>query len=135
MTRNGLSEEDTAAVQRVVVDANAAIGANDIEAVLKFFAADARMLPPQGPPIEGRDALRAFFEGWPVYKSAAASDVRIDGRAGLAVATCTVAITHEVSDGGERGVSAKQLIALHKQDDGSWLISAILFNVEPAPTG
>jgi len=134
MTKNGLTEKEATAVRRIVEEANLAIGANDIESVLAFFAADARMLPPEGPSIEGRDALRTFLETWPVYKSAAASDIRVDGRADLAVATCAVSINHVTSEGGESGVSAKQMITLHKQAGGGWLISAIIFNAEPAPS-
>ncbi|MCP4381537.1 MAG: DUF4440 domain-containing protein [Hyphomicrobiales bacterium] len=118
MVWDGFTEQNAADVRRVVADANAAIGANDIDGVLALFAGAARMLPPQGPPIEGQAALRAFFETWPTYKSSVATDIRVEGCVDLAVATCAVAITHVTPDGGERNVSANQMIMLHHQPDG-----------------
>ena len=35
----------------------------DSASVANFYAADAKLLPPGFPLVEGRDAIRAFFDG------------------------------------------------------------------------
>ena len=77
-------------------------------------------------------AIREFMKKWPKYKKSEASDIRVEGCEDLAVATCAVSIVHETADGGEYAVKAKQMHIVKKQPDGRWLISALIFNAEPA---
>lgn len=123
---------DAAAVAHAVSENNRLIGINDLEGVLTYHADDTRFLPPDGPPVEGKAAVREFMKAWPAYKKSEASDIRVDGREDLAVATCAVSIVHETPDGGEYAVKAKQMHIVKKQADGRWLISALIFNAEPA---
>ena len=127
------SETDVAAVTHAVFENNRLIGFNDLEGVLAFHAEDSRLLPPEGPPVEGKTAIRKFMKSWPAYKKSEAFDIRVEGRDDLAVATCAVDIVHVAPEGGERSVAAKQMLIVRKQDDGRWLISAIIFNAEPQP--
>lgn len=115
-----------------VSENNRLIGFNDLEGVLTFHAEDTRFLPPEGPPLEGKPAIRAFMKTWPKYKKSEAFDIRVEGREDLAVATCAVSIVHETADGRDYAVKAKQMHIVKKQADGSWLISALIFNAEPA---
>jgi len=126
------SEKDVAAVTHAVLENNRLIGFNDLEGVLAFHAEDSRLLPPEGPPVEGKAAIRKFMKSWPAYKKSEASDIRVEGRGDLAVATCAVSIVHETAERGEYAVKAKQMLIVRKQADGRWLISAIIFNSEPA---
>ena len=50
-------------MQRVIEDYFAAISTLDCEAWLATFAADATSYEPGNPPLQGHDALRAFFNG------------------------------------------------------------------------
>jgi len=43
-----------------------------------------------------------------------------------------VSVVHENSAGGDFAVKAKQMHIVKKQPDGRWLISALIFNAEPA---
>jgi uncharacterized protein (TIGR02246 family) len=127
------TEKDAAAVTHAVSENNRLIGFNDLEGVLAYHAEDSRFLPPEGPPVEGKAAIREFMKKWPVYKKSEASDIRVEGREDLAVATCAVSIVHETPKGGEYALSAKQMHIVKKQADGRWLISALIFNAEPQP--
>ena len=75
----------------------------------------------------------AIFAGLPGSGGARSGFIRVEGRDDLAVATCAVDIVHVAPEGGERAVAAKQMLIVRKQDDGRWLISAIIFNAEPQP--
>jgi steroid Delta-isomerase len=50
-------------MQKVIEDYFAAISALDCEAWIATFAADATSYEPGNPPLQGHDALRAFFNG------------------------------------------------------------------------
>ncbi|MEM8618982.1 MAG: SgcJ/EcaC family oxidoreductase [Actinomycetota bacterium] len=131
MSHSDESDDNTAAAN-VVAANNALIGDNDLEGVLALYEDDARMFPPTGPVVEGKAAIRTFMQAWPSYRSSKASDISVEVGNDLAVATCAVSIVHASSDGTDRRVSAKQMLTLHRQNDGRWLISAIIFNAEPA---
>lgn len=132
MPHTDFSNDDVAAVTHAVSENNRLIGFNDLEGVLAFHTEDSRMLPPVGPPVEGKPAIREFMKTWPAYRKSEASDIRVEGYGDLAVATCAVSIVHETPEGGDYAVSAKQMLIVRKQADGRWLISAIIFNAEPA---
>ena len=126
-----LSEEDVTAVTHAVSENNRLIGSNDLEGVLTFHAEDTRLLPPEGPPLEGKPAIREFMRSWPKYVKSEAHDIRVEGRDDLAVATCAGSAVHETPEGGEYAVKAKQMHIVKKHPDGRWLISALIFNAEP----
>jgi uncharacterized protein (TIGR02246 family) len=59
---------DAAAI-RATIDSlnqtfNAAVAARDTEAVVSYFAADAQVLPSNGPRVQGRDAVRQLWVGF-----------------------------------------------------------------------
>jgi uncharacterized protein (TIGR02246 family) len=51
-------------IRSVDADMQAAVAAKDAEKVATFYAADATVLPPGAPPIEGRDGIVAFWKAF-----------------------------------------------------------------------
>lgn len=119
-------------VAHVVSEYNRLLGANDVEAALAFCSEDMRLMPPTGPVIEGKSALRTFIGGWPTYKKSDAYGFRVEIREDLAVAACAASVVHLDPDGNERSLAAKQLATLGRHD-GEWKITALIFNSEPQP--
>lgn len=52
--------------------------------------------------------------------------------ADIAAVTHAVSVVHETPGGNEYAIKAKQMHIVKKQPDGRWLISALIFNAEPA---
>ena len=126
---NELADGDVA---RALAEYNRLLGANDVEAALAYCADDVRLMPPSGPVIEGRAALRRFIDGWPTYEKSDAYDIRVEVRDDLAVATCAAAVVHVDADGNDRALAAKQMATVRRLD-GAWKITALIFNAEPRP--
>lgn len=50
-------------ITRVGAELGAAILAYDVEGMADAYAPDAVIMPPGGPEVAGRDAIRAWFQG------------------------------------------------------------------------
>ena len=59
-------QQESADVREVIENHNANLNrwyaSGDIDSVVTVFTEDARMMPPNGPTIEGREAIRGFWE-------------------------------------------------------------------------
>lgn len=109
-----------AAIQRYVDASNR----GDAAALANLYAEDAMLLPPDHEPIRGREAIGAFWrqgtdEGLEVTNLA----VEVDGGVGYMVGRYHLPATDE-----EPADSGKYVMCLKRQRDGSWKLTADIWN-------
>jgi uncharacterized protein (TIGR02246 family) len=109
-----------AAVRRYVAASNQ----GDASGLAALYADDAVLLPPDHEPIRGRAAIRAFWdqgtdEGLEVSNLA----IEADGNLGWLVGRYRLPATDE-----EPADSGKYVMCLKRQTDGSWKLTADIWN-------
>jgi uncharacterized protein (TIGR02246 family) len=113
---------DRAAIVGVAEAWMAAAARRDADAIAGLYTADALLLPPNRPAVSGRDGIRAWFLALPAFSRMATDTVEIDGRADLAVARATFAMTLPLPGQPAIEERGKILQVLRRQPDGRWLI-------------
>ena len=124
------SDTDVAAEEEAVrqVDSEivAAINANNIDAMLAFYAEDARMLPPGAQPVVGKDAIRDLanaFVSAGVVVTHNLEEVVVSKGGDLAY----VSYSYELSFTGPEGTpvteTGKDITIYKKAADGSWKLA------------
>jgi uncharacterized protein (TIGR02246 family) len=96
----------------------------DVTTLASLYADDAMLLPPDHEPIQGREAIRAFWrqgtdEGLEVTNLA----VEVSGNLGYLVGQYHLPATDE-----EPADSGKYVMCLKRQRDGSWKVTADIWN-------
>jgi uncharacterized protein (TIGR02246 family) len=96
----------------------------DVATLASLYAEDAVLLPPDHEPIQGREAIRAFWrqgtdEGLEVTNLA----VEVSGNLGYLVGQYHLPATDE-----EPADSGKYVMCLKRQRDGSWKVTADIWN-------
>ena len=121
-TSSGLSEQDRAALRSLIAELPKIVRERNWDALTAEYTADGWKLPPNQPPVQGREAIRQWFAKLPAITSFDFRIVDVDGRADLAVVRGAYNITF-VLPGAPRPVSdsGKELVVLRRQVDGSWL--------------
>lgn len=99
------------------------------------YAEDAVVMPPNQPAVEGRAAIRAWLTAFPPMSAFDLTVVEIKGRGDLAYERGTYALTIAAS-GKTAAISdhGKYLVVRRRQADGSWPVTADIFNSDvPLP--
>ncbi|MGH7522576.1 MAG: YybH family protein [Gemmatimonadales bacterium] len=93
-------------------------------------------LPPNQGAVEGRAAIRAWFQQFPPMSEFTLTAIDIDGRGDLAYVRGTYALTITGPDGKAAMSDHGKFIEIRrKQPSGRWLMSADIFNSDlPATT-
>src|SRR2546425_8166946 len=119
---SGLSQQDQAALRALIAKLPQIVRARDWDALAAEYTADGWKMPPNQPMVQGRAAIRQWFDKLPPVTSFEFRVLDIDGRADLAVLRGAYTITVTLP-GAPRPVSdsGKELVVLRKQADGSWL--------------
>ena len=130
-----LTEADKTAI-RAVTDsfvANARARRDSANALL--FTDNATFMPPNGGPVEGRAAIRAWLEAFPPMTEITIMPVEIDGRGDLAYVRGTYALTIAAASGRPAMPDhGKYLEVRRRQTDGRWLVHIDIFNSDvPVP--
>ena len=105
--------------------------AGDGMAVAKqSFTEDAVLLPPDSAPVEGRDAIAAFWQG---IFDAGVTGLKLDtisidvlGDTGIVTGYWTVTVPAE--GGGTTNVGGKELLIYKKESDGEWRATRDIWN-------
>jgi uncharacterized protein (TIGR02246 family) len=116
-----------------------AMRANDMDAIVNMYTADATLMPPNLPAAHGPNAIRATWTGFLGQFSSTditltADDVQQSGD--LAAETGRYMV-HVVPKGTTATVTdSGKYIVVWKKTDGRWKISRDIFNSDlPVPTG
>ncbi|HET9064836.1 MAG TPA: DUF4440 domain-containing protein [Gemmatimonadales bacterium] len=124
-----LSAEELDAVRAVEPAFAAAMNAKDTAAVLAFYAADARLMPPDAPALEG-DGIRAMIVG---MFDAGATDFVLTPTTTYGVGDLAYQLGTATYSMGGATHQIKFLEVLRKGADGKWRYVADMFSgVAPA---
>jgi uncharacterized protein (TIGR02246 family) len=118
--------EDLAAIRKLYADNTAALNAEDISALARFYEEGAIQLPPDSPALAGWEAIRSSLQNeFKGVKLDAALDVVEAASAGSwAFARGTYRIVMVPQEGGRRTeATGNWLDILRRQSDGSWKIA------------
>jgi uncharacterized protein (TIGR02246 family) len=112
-----------------------AAAGGDVEAILNYWADDALVLPPDGPTMRGRQALRAYLEtsmktpGFRISWEPVEARISKDGDMGYLVERTIVTV------GGPDGKAVTQrfrgVTIWRRQADGAWKNVVDISNAEP----
>lgn len=109
-----------AAVRRYVAASNA----GDAEALAGLYADDAVLLPPDHEAVRGREAIGAYWShGTDEGLEVTTLSVEVDGGLGYLVGRYRLPATDE-----EPADSGKYVMCLKRQRDGSWKLTADIWN-------
>ena len=135
---NPLSQDDVEAVAAVMNAAAQRLQDGDFQSWAALFAQDAVLMPPNHPAVEGRAAIQAYGETLPDMTNVVFSDIQVQGRDDLAVATSSITMTIAPEGQPEVQDTAKQVVVFAKQARGSWSATAASYSSDlapPAPEG
>lgn len=135
---NPLSQDDADAVTTIMKAAAQRLQDGDFQSWAALFAEDAVLMPPNHPAVKGRAAIQAHGETFPNMTKVEFSDVQVQGRDDLAVATSAISMTIAPEGQPEVQEIAKQVVVFAKQADGSWSATAVSYSSDlapPAPEG
>jgi ketosteroid isomerase-like protein len=129
----GLSEQDQAAIRKLddYYVKNATAEKPDWNAAVDLcYAEDAKVLPPNMPPLEGRQAIKAMYaQLQPSFKEFRFDILSLEGRGDLAVEygayTAAAAPSGPSAPFTDRG---KYVAVWKKQDDGTWKMIRDIYN-------
>lgn len=96
-----------------------------------IFAEDAMLLPPNGPMVEGRDAIATFWQGAidSGFHSLALKPLSIEVLGDTAIETGTWAGVMPGADGAaDTELTGKTLVIWKKGDDGAWRMTQDMWN-------
>ncbi len=125
---NPLSPEDIAAIRSVNEVFGGLVVSQDFESLVNLYTEDVTFMPPNGPPVHGREDLLAWFQGFPRATQMDISVDSIDGQGGLAYVLGSYVMTI-VPEGADPIQDQGKFIEIRKrQPDGSWPLAADIFN-------
>lgn len=112
------------AIEAAVTRYVAATNRGDADALMELYAEDAVLLPPDHEPIEGREAIGAFWrQGTDQGLEVSTVRVETDGKIGYLVGRYRLPATAE-----DPADSGKYVMCLRRQADGSWKLTADIWN-------
>jgi ketosteroid isomerase-like protein len=91
---------------------------------------DVVFLPPNEPIVQGRNAVRSWFNNFPPIKAFAATLEDAEGRGDLAEARGTFRLNLEPSPGQQIEMTGKWVALYRKQPNGSWLCALDIWNTD-----
>ena len=95
----------------------------DWETWSAMHAEDAVVMVPNRPALEGREAIGAYFAGWPAFEGPGVELLEIEVRDDLAFVRGRYRITMSIPGMAEVADSGKTLEIWRRQADGRWRIS------------
>jgi ketosteroid isomerase-like protein len=107
--------------------------AADWDGWANLMTEDVVFLVPNGPPVEGRAAVRAFGEAFPHLTAFTAEASEVAGNGGLAYNRGAYSFTATPDSGPPLNEQGKFLGVYRRQPDGSWRISRNIWNANLPP--
>jgi len=132
-----LSEADKTVLRAIDQQFADAVLAKNWAGAAAVYTAEASLMQPNGPTVEGRAAIQAWLEAFPPVSALTIETQEIDGLGDLAYVRGTYTMSFTLPGAtGPTEDRKKYLLIERKQADGSWLITDELFNSDvplPAP--
>jgi uncharacterized protein (TIGR02246 family) len=127
---------DLAAIRVVTSGIIAADNTGDAASVIRFYADDAVLLPPNGASVVGKDAIRERYEeGFRHFRfaiSSSSEETHVFGDWAFDRGS-TTGKTVPKTDETSRRIHDKYVMILHREPAGSWKIARLIWNAaEPA---
>ncbi|HMG19264.1 MAG TPA: nuclear transport factor 2 family protein [Gemmatimonadales bacterium] len=131
-----LAEADKTAIRAVGDSFTVFFRTDRDSAIAALYTDNAVAMPPNAGVVEGRAAIRAFFEGYPAMPDFTGTPIDIDGRGDLAYVRGTYAFTIPAASGRPAVADHGKFLEIRRrQTDGKWLIAVDIFNSDlPLPT-
>ncbi len=148
------TEADVEALHSVREAHDGAVNAGDLEAYLAVLGEDAVLMPPNEPPVVGKEATRAWaqvlFGQFSFEETMSSEEVVVTGDWGFDRGTYTITPTPKVAGEAEEGTSIEQpeigkeldhaqtgkyLSILKRQPDRSWKIARDMWSSNHPPPG
>lgn len=128
-----LAEEDSAAIREAVESIRQAVLDGDWATYAAQFAEDGVLLPPNGPAVEGRQAIEEWGSRYSV-SAFTINQLNLEGRGDLAYRRGTFSITLS-PPGMEEAVSdeGKFIEIWKRQEDGTWKAAVDIWNSSQPP--
>ncbi len=131
---------DVAAIRAADSSFAAAVTAGNAAAVADVYEADAKLLPPNVPPIQGREGIQKFWAGflggYDVRITLATDEVEGRGDLGYNRGHYTLEGTPKAAGGAPLHDEGKFLEVMRKQPDGSWRYAVDMYSSNlPASNG
>ncbi len=132
-----MKSHELEAINRLLSDHVVAVNAGDVHANLATFAEDIVYLPPDAPPLQGKEALaaliRAGVESFAARIEMVPEETTIAGEWAFQWGTIKgVLQSHEGGDGVS--LDGKWLYIYQRQTDGTWKIARDIYNSNVPPT-
>ena len=124
----GLSEADKAALRDMTKRYVSTALAADWDGWANLLTSDAAFLPPNGPALEGRPAIRTWVIAFTGMATFTATPDEIDGSDRVAYARGTYAFTMKPTAKTQGSDTGKWLTIYQRQSDGSWRIRRNIWN-------
>ena len=112
-----------------------AFNKGDAAAVAAMYSADARLLPPNGPMGEGRQAVQQFWQGaiGAGAKMVSLETLHVESQGNLAFEVGRYTLTAPKTGGGAATDTGKYVV-VWEREGGGWRIAADIWNSDvPAP--
>jgi ketosteroid isomerase-like protein len=131
--RRTLSDQDVAAL-RAIADRDAPIvRARDWATLASEYSENAVRMPPNGPAVQGREAIRKMLEQLPPITAFDFRLVDLQGDREIAYMRAAWSLTVEAPDAKPVSDAGKILVVFRKQPGGSWLRVADAWNSDVPP--
>jgi len=123
-----LSDEDVAAMKKIIADQAPLVLAGDWEGYGQLFTEDVIIMPPNAPAMKGREVWGQMFAG-ATFTEFSATLIEVDGCGDIACGRGTVSLTFQFEGTGEPiSDSVKWISIFRKQPDGKWLCAVDIWN-------
>lgn len=110
-----------------------AIKAQDVKTLVSLYTEDARVLPPNSPPLEGKESITTM---WEVMFESSPMNMQLKTLSAEAFGTTAVEEgVYEVLLPDGQAVDKGKYIVIWKKVDGKWLLHQDIFNTSQPPAG
>ena len=127
----------TAGVEDIWKEYSASLNAGDLERWLSLWTDDGVQMPPDEPPVVGKDRIRVrnqgFLDRFTFDMSITNHEVGAAGDWAYARGVFKATLTPK-QEGDPILIDGKYMTILRRQSDGSWKIHRDIFNSNVAPT-
>jgi uncharacterized protein (TIGR02246 family) len=129
-----ITDEDIAAIEKLIADQVPLVLAGDLEGYGQLFTEDCMIMPPNVPAMKGREVWSQMFTG-ATFTEFNPTLIEVHGYGDIAYGRGTVMLTFQF-EGVEEPISesTKWISIFRKQPDGRWLIAVDIWNSDqPLP--